>query len=308
MSTHFRPRPAPPPTPTSPTRPSTAHSTIRAITPSPPNSSDGTFALPRPKSEHAIGSPELSNFRQYVLKAEAGGFSNTPEVNEVRLQRGGIASGRSSPVKSGRSSPAKSGRSSPVKSGRNSPTKSGRSSPTKPRSLSPRKAALSILEGEGEGEGLCTSPAPHDSPVLHQDSDPDTPPDTPTPMTRAQKRQAYAPLGSSTTFSITQATQPITSAQPQPLASDANANRISSVLSTASKHSIFSTPGRDELERKKALVESDEGPFARAKSMGDLRVERMRVGSAGDGEEREGGDGKDRKLKGKWRCGICAVM
>jgi hypothetical protein len=47
-----------------------------------------------------------------------------------------------------------------------------------------------------------------------------------------------------------------------------------------SKHSVFSTPGRDELERKKAKVEPDEGPFGRAVSVSDLN-ERRRVVSGG---------------------------
>lgn len=76
-------------------------------------------------------------------------------------------------------------------------------------------------------------------------------------------------------------------------------------LSTASKHSIFSTPGRDEMERKKALVEVDEGPFARAKSMVDLREERRRVSGGAD----EDGAKEIRLGLGKFRCGVgCVVM
>lgn len=51
-------------------------------------------------------------------------------------------------------------------------------------------------------------------------------------------------------------------------------------------------------------MESDEGPFAKAKSMGDLKVERMRVGSAV--EERDGEGSKEKEKK--WGCGMCAVM
>lgn len=76
----------------------------------------------------------------------------------------------------------------------------------------------------------------------------------------------------------------------KPLAS----NRISvsgasniTALSTASKNSIFSTPGRDEMERKKALVEIDEGPFARVQSMMDLDVERRRVSGKEERPEEE---------------------
>jgi hypothetical protein len=74
-----------------------------------------------------------------------------------------------------------------------------------------------------------------------------------------------------------------------------------SQATAASKHSVFSTPGRDELERKKALVEEDEGPFGRVKSMVDLEGERRRVrsGKVGEGE-----------LKKERGCGLerCVVM
>jgi hypothetical protein len=293
MSTHFRPRPAPSPTPTSPVRPSTAHSTIRAITPSPPNSSATNFPLPRPKSEHALGSPQLSTFRHYILKADAGSFSNTSDDASVKLQRGGIASGRSSPIKSGRSSPVKA------------------------RSRSPTKREPDLPD-------FAESPARDDSPIPtspshnpnhnhNQDDDEEPnypPPDTPTPMTRAQRRQAYTPLGSpgQVRSQLSRPSQtPLLSALNLTPPTDTNINRISSTTSnhtSASKNSIFSTPGRDELARKKALVEVDEGPFARAKSMADLREERARVGSGEEIEENR--DGKKRGLK-RLGCG-CVVM
>jgi hypothetical protein len=53
----------------------------------------------------------------------------------------------------------------------------------------------------------------------------------------------------------------------------------------SSKRSVFSTPGRDELERKMALIHDDDGPFANAVSMADLD-ERRRVVS----EQRAGDD------------------
>jgi hypothetical protein len=74
----------------------------------------------------------------------------------------------------------------------------------------------------------------------------------------------------------------------------------------ASKRSIFSTPGRDELERKKALVEPDQGPFARAVSMGDLN-ERRRIVIGGP----VGGDGGKKEEKSRRFCGMelgCSVM
>lgn len=63
------------------------------------------------------------------------------------------------------------------------------------------------------------------------------------------------------------------------------------------------------MERKKALVEIDEGPFARVQSMMDLDEERRRVSR---GVERDGdGEGKKKEKKrrfgGVGGCG-CAVM
>jgi hypothetical protein len=305
MSTYFRPRLQPPSTPTSPVRPSTAHSTIRAITPSPPDSSRTNFPLPRPKSEHALGSPELATFKKYVFKAEAGGFSNTP-VDAAKVQCGGIASGRSSPIKDERVNPAKSGRTSPVKA----------------RSKSPRKQVLSMLQGFAE------SPARDDEPMVDSPVQPAVQehhaeledehqhwPETPTPMSREQKRQAYTPLSipAYSTPSQLQRFPPPNLREPNSplnLASPAK-DRVSVSTSSASKHSIgiFSTPGRDEMERKKALVEVDEGPFARAKSMVDLREERRRVSKR---EEEEDGkvSGEDKKEKERvFRCGLgCVVM
>jgi hypothetical protein len=79
-----------------------------------------------------------------------------------------------------------------------------------------------------------------------------------------------------------------------------------------SKKSIFSTPGRDELERKKALVEADEGPFARVASVADLNASR-RVISGEVGNERESVRermGKKVEEKGGRICGMgaCNVM
>ncbi|KAF2621257.1 hypothetical protein BU25DRAFT_463860 [Macroventuria anomochaeta] len=69
--------------------------------------------------------------------------------------------------------------------------------------------------------------------------------------------------------------------------------------SVASKHSIFSTPGRDEMERKKPIVEEDEGPFATATSMQDLEQRRRRVS-----EGSKDGDGIGKRV-----CGMkCVVM
>ena len=71
--------------------------------------------------------------------------------------------------------------------------------------------------------------------------------------------------------------------------------------SVASRHTVFSTPGRDEMERKKPIVEEDEGPFGRVKSVKELEADRRKV-SGRTTDDVEKGDGK--RL-----CGMrCAVM
>jgi hypothetical protein len=292
MSTHFRPRPAAPP-PTSPTRPSTSHSTIRAVTPSPPTS-------PQRRQSEPFSSPDLSKFRSYVLSAEAnGGFSNTPVETggeEVKLhgRGGGLASGRTSPAKaSGRTSPSKNAISRRLIGG---------------LALENRRARNSKASNSNSN-----STSSEDEEAAHP-----SPPLTPTPMTREQKRSAYTPLG----FHHPRASQPtqpslppmspltpFTPLTPGPRISPTDRVSISatsnitalSQATAASKHSVFSTPGRDELERKKALVEEDEGPFGRVKSMVDLEGERRRVrsGKVGEGE-----------LKKERGCGLerCVVM
>lgn len=71
--------------------------------------------------------------------------------------------------------------------------------------------------------------------------------------------------------------------------------------SVRSKHSIFSTPGRDEMERKKPIVEEDEGPFAKATSMQDLEERRRKVSEATRTEDEE----REKRMV----CGLkCVVM
>lgn len=65
-------------------------------------------------------------------------------------------------------------------------------------------------------------------------------------------------------------------------------------IHTAHSHShrsVFSTLGRDELERKKAVVEEDEGPFGAAGSVAELDGARRSVGSGGGGGGMCGGRG-----------------
>ncbi len=80
-----------------------------------------------------------------------------------------------------------------------------------------------------------------------------------------------------------------------------------STATAASHRTIFSTPGRDEMERKKTIVELDEGPFGRVTTVADLRKERNAI---------MGIKKKDKKEKSATRkvhiCGLglgrCSVM
>ncbi|KAI5368969.1 hypothetical protein J4E82_010211 [Alternaria postmessia] len=204
MSTHFRPRP-PTSGPPSPTRPSTARSTIRAISPSPPpNLSDalrldlastGTpnfdhqitpeSARERPKSDgfnqtymYGFGEQE-TEFTNYVATAENGNFGSSPAdiTANVTTKRGGSVMERQSPVK----------RTSRL----SSPKKRPYSTPTE---LSLHR--LSPSHGHDREQGA----SPHQKQVqVESDSDANWDcPDTPTPMTNSQKRSAYLPLGNPT--------------------------------------------------------------------------------------------------------------
>lgn len=189
-----------------------------------------------------------------------------------------------------------------------------------------REDELAVEQQGQEGEVLEV-----DDDEAGGDEEDTEPPDTPTPMTRAQKRQAYTPLSAAALAPLRTAPalptlHPLTTTQDQahpqrhsPISTNSpsspipalqrkalpNAKRASvsgashtTFLSTASKNSIFSTPGRDELEKKKALVELDEGPFARVQSMGDLNQERRKI-SSGRKEEREE---KEEKAGALCRC------
>ncbi|KAI4665881.1 uncharacterized protein J4E78_003346 [Alternaria triticimaculans] len=208
MSTHFRPR-ATTPGPPSPTRPSTARSTIRAISPSPPPSLDeasrqdsATTGSPnvdlqstsesakvRPKSDgypqayvHGSGYEE-TDFANYTTTPGNGNFGSSPAniTANVTIKRGGGMMTRRSPVKRGSRS--------------TSPKKRPYSTPTE---LSSHRE--STLRDQDD------TPAtnPRDAEIQsgdYVDSDAYTDcPDTPTPMTNSQKRSAYLPLGTPTPF------------------------------------------------------------------------------------------------------------
>ena len=206
MSTYFRPRP-PSVTPSSPVRPSTARSTVRAVTPSPPYSFPKALGQSlrhsdtpaRPKSEGFAGvSHHDSNFhfdearaapkRQELellakndLSIEAAGLSRTPVHAPVsRLRRGGVVSGGLSPVK--------------ARTRSRSPRTRLFSAPTElPSHHKAFAAEETCLRNEHEdkndkneqyGEGTNDESGEEEEEC----------PDTPTPMTRSQQRSAYHPL------------------------------------------------------------------------------------------------------------------
>jgi hypothetical protein len=250
----------------------------------------------------------MATYARYVLQAENGEFEASPGIG---LRRGGATSGRSSPVKSRSRSPKKRPFSTPPG------LSSYQESPVRKDSVDDQEQEQAMQMDQQQQE-----------PATEEDSDSDADgneaeaPDTPTPMTRAQKRQAYTPLRVATTtaaaseLSFLPPAPPAMSPTPAPaVARKPNgvthvvSNRISAsgasnmtAMSTASKNSIFSTPGRDEMERKKALVEVDEGPFARVQSMMDLDEERKRI-SSGQMEVKE----EKKKERGRFGCG-CMVM
>lgn len=370
-ATHVRPRTAPP----SPERPSTAYSTrstIRHVESSPESLSDA-FARGFADS----GTPALGSYCEPFPPFNPSGSTEEPSTDDPptmhipstepstamgpvpsSLRRGGTPSGPSSPQK-------------------------GRShSPQKSRSASPRKHALRTPTLPSHQESLSSAYAASKDPEKWDA------PDTPSPVSREQQKQAYAPLqikrpfaesstggepfyGQSTHARIADymrkmkvqqrgvmaessgggarakpdAAQPAkrivasvphiiqamaqpgdagsdpakhqTAAGPssapqneaptqidkQPTRQPAPSRRSeTSGASVASKHSIFSTPGRDEMERKKPIVEEDEGPFAEAKSIQDLEQSRRKVSEG----VKESGESDH---EGKKLCGMkCAVM
>ncbi|KAJ4361794.1 hypothetical protein N0V83_010735 [Neocucurbitaria cava] len=352
MSTHFRPRP-PTATPSSPTRPSTARSTVRAVTPSPSDSFNKVFRMQFPsspmhgklKSESyaPVHNEDFSGSNHSKIDEEEVGryILGANDVLGPGLQRGGLASGRSSPMK------ARSRSQSPKKRPYSTPTELRRRPDLSAQHRDPREE----LEKQGEAGGNEDA----EGSVVDQEETGDWP-STPTPVSRSQRQTAYMPLGTplrlfkqelepdhentrarprqvTANASTTQQTPPFTLPQPQqspthltpalplnqPLprkqhaTNDPSRHVSVSALSNmsggtaTSKRSIFSTPGRDELERKKALVEADEGPFARAVSMQDLQQRRRRVSEgnavavvSGGGEGQEGKGARVKKRGCGW--------
>lgn len=338
MSTHFRPRPSP--APPSPVRPSTAHSTIRAVPPSPPDSRDEERKSPAafqlqflnqrpsspPEDGHDLSVEQAATLAAKEHETEAprpnSPHQDVTERSVSPLKRGGVNSGRNSPVK------ARSG----------SPQKKPVAAPTQAPTQAPEQAT-SIRDS------VRNTPVPQQE--SEDEEDLSRPPYTPSPLPRHERKRAYLPLGHSSTTSNLKITtssqtqiqhhpcpqnflptrQPITriplltysnshskpSSPPRPAPQRSTSNRVSNSGSAISRQSVFSTPGRDEMERKKALVEADEGPFARVTSMSDLDDERRRVsgmkGAIKRGKGDGNGNGKSRGLQVGNVCGKgCIVM
>ncbi|KAI4954497.1 hypothetical protein J4E91_002210 [Alternaria rosae] len=394
MSTHFRPR-ATTPGPPSPTRPSTARSTIRAISPSPPSSlneasrqdsattgspivdTQGTPASAnvRPKSDgyqrayvHGSGHEE-TDFANYTTTAGNGNVGSSPAniTANVTIKRGGGMMTRRSPVKRGSRS--------------TSPKKRPYSTPTE---LSSHRESTSrdqhdMTAAGPQDEETQTAPAPKleffdsfddqpsygsgafntDHPQIYVGPEDKlmafyTQTERRKMRERALARAAQPEMalpGSQTGYATTSdhpandalvMQQPLREedirarmhlappqqameSSPRKSVSEATGNVAwhvspseSSYVSggtVTSKRSVFSTPGRDELERKKAVVETDDGPFAKAVSMADLDERRRVVSEEGAQgtqtiEDLEA-EGRPKKKKESRTCGMgigCNVM
>jgi hypothetical protein len=358
-ATHVRPRTAP----ASPERPSTVYSTrstIRQIDPSPESLRDafaqgfadtGTPALPPsfdsfPPFKLDSSGPTGDNYGEYWSTKRLPStepISATEEAPGI-LRRGGTPSDRSSPRKSRSCSPQKS------------------------RSASPRKQLVRTP----------ALPVHQESPnSAYSDLEKLDAPDTPSPVSRQQKRDAYTPLqvrklfeelngegdpatGHGTHTVIVDYKHQVKTQQaefiliptgnppekieaPQPVKriatpvahivqamaeshtvsedgerlpprqeqlqmnkepnrrTTASRRSQASGASVASRHSVFSTPGRDEMERKKPIIEEDDGPFAKVKSVKELNVDRRKVS--------EGTTDGVKKKDGRRLCGMrCAMM
>ncbi|KAH7382214.1 hypothetical protein BKA66DRAFT_441799 [Pyrenochaeta sp. MPI-SDFR-AT-0127] len=354
MSTHFRPRPATT-APTSPVRPSTARSTVRAVTPSPPDSLDRAFKPNFSQSDMSFTQEDerFSSCRFWprdeepcTNNMESKGNSELVISPASGCVRGDMSSRPSSLVKGRERS--------------RSPKKRPSLIPTKvsPHQESQAKDPRGAEEMNNE---IIAMKEIHEEDEVEEEQ---KRPDTPTPISRSQQRSAYVPLGapaglfvqneneklegvyarsrqSRKTFRTARAHKAISSApptlgaQPEPLSLQRPTYRrpefsISPQATSmavlrkpvplsgpgkhisvsgqsnlsggtiASKHSIFSTPGRDELERNKALVEPDQGPFSRATTMADLQERRRRIS-----------EGTLKEQKGNWcqiGCPNCNVM
>ena len=357
QATYVRPRTAP----ASPERPGTAYSTrstIRQVDPSPESLRD---AFAQGFADTGTPAPSLS-FEPFPLFNPS---SLTRDNHEEHWSTTHIPSTEpASPIEAVPGTLRRGG----TPSDRSSPRKSRSCSPQKSRSASPRKHLVRTptLPVHQECSGSSSS-----------DPEKIDAPDTPSPISRQQQRDAYTPLQvrrlfeelnseeelaaehstrtqiadymhkvktQQPSFILTptgtppekiEAPQPVkrittpvahivqAMAETHTVAQDRESsssrqeqfqiriepNRHTSASrrseasgrSVASRHTVFSTPGRDEMERKKPIVEEDEGPFAGVKSLKELEVDR-RVVSGGTTESVEKGDGKR-------FCGMrCAVM
>ncbi|CBX91663.1 hypothetical protein IAQ61_010962 [Plenodomus lingam] len=357
----------------SPVRPSTAHSTIRTVPPSPPLSITGALAVDfadYPAKARGDVSPDS---QKAPLDAEGSRGEHIGSVAEhvtnPENECGDKGSSFSSPGTVLRRSLVGSGRSpSKVRSRSHSP----RRQPGVPIANSSHLAHMVQDQRAADSTWYSTTEDEIDN---NDDSDERDAPETPTPMSREQRMQAYTPLGVKPLFSngrerkqhsgdsVYKATRPkdqstltlhhkqahfqpdfhqkskphlghtvsgvrirkrfpgATEEQardsvhnPPPQSSTRNiSSSARSNLSggtAESRRSVFSTPGRDEMERKKALVEIDEGPFAKAVSMQDLAMRRRQVsGMSGDGVE--SGERGGKKKMWKKGCGMsdrCCIM
>ncbi|RMZ66536.1 hypothetical protein GMOD_00001879 [Pyrenophora seminiperda CCB06] len=231
MSTHFYPRPPASPPP-SPKRPSTARSTIRAITPSPPPSLSEAVRLnyastgtPNPDSlpdeQTVVRRSKSDGFKTHVDGGDVGPTVPAKTKHVVGLKRGSGGGGalmrRSySPVKRRpRSmSPVKKigtvfSQTAPVSQQPETPNKYGAASRQERQQKYP---SIQVEAAQDEDDNEASS----DTNVEY--------PDTPTPMSASQKRSAYVPLGTPTPPSVPQSKRAL-KARPKPSVSSLTRNR-----------------------------------------------------------------------------------
>lgn len=353
QATHVRPRTAP----ASPDRPSTAYSTrstIRQVDPSPESLRDafaqgfadtGTLAPPPSFEPFPRSSPPSltrnNNEEHWPLTHIPSTEPASPiEAAPGNLRRSGTPSDRSSPRKSRSCSPQKCRYASPRKQLLRTPTLSAhQESPgsaysdlkkldaldtPSPVSRQQKKEAYTPLQvrrlfeelnSEGEPATGQTRVADYMHKVKTQQpsfilTPTGTPPEkieAPQPVKRTVTPVAHIVQAMAEAHTVLQDGESSSSRQGQLQIREPNrqtsASRRSetSGASVASRHTVFSTPGRDEMERKKPIVEEDEGPFGRVKSVKELEADRRKV-SGRTTDDVEKGDGK--RL-----CGMrCAVM
>ncbi|KAL6704116.1 hypothetical protein ACN47E_008779 [Coniothyrium glycines] len=390
-TTYFRPRPRTSHS-TSPVRTSTTRSTVRAIPPSPPLSLSSALLLecacsapPRkPILQQSLPLDDLQPFAHYVFDGRSKSVPVSPlPRSAIDLDRAIVNDDSSSTCDFNPECPSPFGSPSPLALEDRSccPDPKQRESPTLHNENSATEDSRTSDEDENHDEE-------------HDHGDEQGCPLTPTPMTRAQKQQAYEPMGISSPLpqhkgrpkdtlrnlhaqsksageimtgrayaesipslprtpplpaylqpsmprsrpcKVSRAQSSESSSIDAPIPAHFTTHRPANSRASSSRHvphrptrshrkisrhmssgarsndsavtsrSVFSTPGRDEMERKKVSVEPDQGPFGRVLSIQELEAQRRNVAvkHRDEGLSTDGGNAvKVAKKKGS-RCCTC---